>query len=219
MSDCGSLDQLLQAPRTGGGYPVHVLSNQPDGIVGYGGALRWNGSAFQGTMQGPTGTNSPGPQGYLFSDRLLNGPVPPQPPFQGPPQGFALRGAEPIAASVQRLGGGSYRVHLQFTGPVNRTFDFTGQCVGSAVVGTAPAIGSAEGDSALARAVGRAAAGRDGTPEQPDGQRQPIDKDRGSSGPEDGGRSRYGTCAPGPGAGAHEPAVEHRLPAGAPALS
>jgi hypothetical protein len=95
-------------------------------------------------MQGPSSIGTPESQGYLFSDRLLNGPLPANPPFQGAPQAFALKGAEPMQATIQRLGGGQYHVQLRFTGPINRTFEITGHCIGAAIVGTAPAIGNNE---------------------------------------------------------------------------
>src|SRR5262249_32762238 len=49
-----------------------------------------------------------------------------------------------LQAAIQRLASGQYQVLLQFTGPIGRTFEINGQCIGAGIVGTAPAIGNNE---------------------------------------------------------------------------
>jgi hypothetical protein len=132
--DCNALDQLFQTLRTNGTYKVTIVSNQPDGIVGYGvTGGRWTG---QSVLSGSTDR-------YLFSDRTVTLPSS-DPIFVGPENPFAVTAPESIDVTVASQGNGQYFVQLNFTGGINRQFAIAGQCTSGAIVGTAPAIGNNE---------------------------------------------------------------------------
>ena len=140
MGNCATLDQLFQNLQDGGAYPVTIVSNQPDGIVGFGGTFPGS-TGLTMRKKGP-GQLSGDTRGYLLSDRTFD--TPPQDGFVGPPQGFSIFGPDPLSASVQRDGTSQYTLLLHFTGGINRTYEISAQCVGEAIVGVANAIGNNE---------------------------------------------------------------------------
>jgi hypothetical protein len=141
---CAGLDQVFQSPQSGGGYPVTVVSNQPDGIVGFGGSsgsFAGPANGIQGRVSGPnqlSGSTS----GYLFSDRTTY--TPSQGGFGGTYQPFSINGPVPFSFTLTWTGSGQYTIGLNFGTGINRQFSFSGQCIGEALVGYTRAIGNNE---------------------------------------------------------------------------
>lgn len=135
--DCAALDLIFENLNANGTYSVTVVSNQPDGIAGFGALLMRSDAAEPQTLKGAA-------ERYLFSDRAVPS-ASQDPSISRPDQPFGLAGGEPVTASITRQTPGRYRLQIKFTGAINRAFDFEGQCMGAAIVGTAPAIGNSEG--------------------------------------------------------------------------
>ena len=141
---CADLDQVFQTPQTNGTYPVTVVSNQPDGIVGYGGE-QYSYSYPSGGVSGQfangqlTGSTS----NYLFSDRSTFIP-PTGGGFGGASQPFSINAPVPLSYTLARTGAGQYTVGLNFGSGINRQFSFAAQCIGESLVGYTRAIGNNE---------------------------------------------------------------------------
>jgi len=132
--DCNQLNGRFQEQRVPGVYEVTIVSNQLDGIVGFGGQF---GGVLQlrkvaeGRLQGGTGS-------YLFSDRTFAlGPFALQP--------FSAKNEDLVSMNVtiQSEGNGQYLVELDIFGG-GRHFVINGQCIEGAIVGSGPAIGASE---------------------------------------------------------------------------
>lgn len=140
MGTCADLDQLFTSLQGNGSYRLTIVSNQPDGIVGFSGRFPGNFS-LNARRSGP-GALSASSSNYLFSDRTFN--TPSNGPFVGPAQGFSIYVHESVTVSVQHTGAGQYLVTLNFTGAINRRFEIPCQCIGEAIVGYTNAIGDNE---------------------------------------------------------------------------
>lgn len=140
MGTCTDLNQLFTTLRGNGTYRMTVVSNQPDGIVGFCGHFPTNFS-LNARRSGP-GELTASSNNYLFSDRTFN--TPSSGPFVGPAQGFSLYAHESVTVSVRQTGAGEYLATLNFTGGINRRFEIPCRCVGEAIVGCTNAIGNNE---------------------------------------------------------------------------
>ncbi|NUR59862.1 MAG: hypothetical protein HOV87_14505 [Catenulispora sp.] len=140
---CAGLDQVFQSPQTNGHYPVTIVSNQPDGIVGFAGSEgagnppggMW--SRFSGTQLSGSTSND------LFSDRT-HFTRDPGGGFGGTYQPFTINAPASLSYTLSRAGAGQYTVGLTFGADINRQFTFTAQCIGEALVGYTNAIGNNE---------------------------------------------------------------------------
>ncbi len=140
MGTSADLEQLFTSLQGHGTYRLTVVSNQPDGIVGFCGRFPTNFS-LNARLSGPAELTASS-DNYLFSDRTFN--TPSDGPFAGPAQGFSIYVHEPVTVSVRSTGAGQYLVTLNFTGGINRRFEIPCQCVGEAIVGYTNAIGNNE---------------------------------------------------------------------------
>ncbi|MEZ0112988.1 hypothetical protein ABH920_007013 [Catenulispora sp. EB89] len=140
---CSGLDQVFQSPQTGGSYPVTVVSNQPDGIVGFGGTPYGYGGSdgVPGRFSGGQLSGSTG--GYLFSDRSTFIPSGGG-GFGGSYQPFSVSSLVPLTYTLTRNGAGQYTIGLNFGTGINRQFSFSAQCIGESLVGYTNAIGNNE---------------------------------------------------------------------------
>ena len=141
---CAGLDQLFQSPQTNGTYAVTIVSNQPDGLVGFAGSTN---SAYvpSGGVPGRfSGTQLSGStNNYLFSDRATF-TAPQGGGFGGVYQPFSINSPAPLSYTLTRAAAGQYTIGLNFGSGINRQFSFTGQCIGEALVGYTRAIGNNE---------------------------------------------------------------------------
>jgi len=140
MGTCADLERLFTSLRGDGTYRLTVVSNQPDGIAGFCGRFPGN-FTLNARLSGP-GELTASSDHCLFSDRTFA--TPSDGPFTGPAQGFSIYAREPVTVSVRSAGAGQYVVILNFTGAINRRFEFPCQCVGEAIVGYSNAIGATE---------------------------------------------------------------------------
>lgn len=139
--DCNLLTNIFDNLERQRRYHVTIVSNQRNGVVGYG----------KVEMTKEVEMSLVGRGQYLRSDRISLIPI--GPPESGPPPGggfqpryeqpFSTRPevAETMSLIIRPSGDNRYKVDGDFE---NRPFSFEGQCIQGAIIGSAPAVGVTE---------------------------------------------------------------------------